>query len=443
MKILDYSWLKAKEFTGLSTFQILTGFRRSIVYTFLAIYLRSLGLSTTEVTLMATIGMIANSLTQSFLWGKLLDKYRRPTEFVIIGEFFAGVGHFFMVMGYVFFLGLGQSILAGYVIIFSLGGIEIFWSMSNVGWSALVSELTEIDERKKLMGQFSIIGGFGGVGGAFLGGYLYDVGGFANGAIFNIAAVVMIFSSFIVYLTIRIRNKDRELSGEVFSSEAPPLSNLSSQLRNAYLLFIVALVFVNFGRNSIAIITGIFLNDPTGFDASGADVAIYSNVRSIANMIAGIIVGSVISKSDDNKVMTAGVVSAIAGIVWLTITPTFALSLIASFLQGVSEIIISASSYSIVAKMAPKEYRGRLFAYYNTSFFLSWGIAATLIAGPIADILISQGISNANAYRGSFIAAILIVLIGIVFLVISFRYTRRNESSFSDKSEDEYIVFSD
>ena len=313
--------------------------------------------------------------------------------------------------------------------------------MSNVGWSALVSELTEIDERKKLMGQFSIIGGFGGIGGAVLGGYLYDVGGFANGAIFNIAAVVMIFSSLIVYLTIRLRNVDRELSGEITSSGAPPLSSLPSQLRHAYMLFIVALVFINFGRNSIAVITGIFLNDPTGFNASGADVAIFSNVRSIANMIAGLIIGSVISKADDNKVMTAGVVSAIASIAWLILTPTFALSLIASFLLGTSEVIIGASSYSIVAKMAPKEFRGRLFAYYNTTFFLSWGIAATLIAGPIADILISQGISNANAYRGSFIAAIFIVLIGIVFLVFSFRYTQRNETSFDNESKDETIPF--
>ena len=441
MKVLNYSRLKARDFTGLSTFQILTGFRRSIVYTFLAIYLRSLGLSTTEVTLMATIGMIANSLTQSFLWGRLLDKYRKPAEFVIIGEFFAGIGHFFMVIGYVFMLGLGQPILAGYVIILSLGVIEIFWSMSNVGWSALVSELTEIDERKKLMGQFSIIGGIGGVGGAFLGGYLYDVGGFANGAIFNIAAVVMIFSSLIVYLTIRMKNQTDELGEETSYAEAPPLSSLPSQLWHAYMLFIVALVFINFGRNSIAVITGIFLNDPTGFNASGADVAIYSNVRNIANMIAGLMVGSIISKSEDNKVMTAGVVSAIAGIAWLTIAPTFTLSLIAAFLQGMSEVVISASSYSIVAKMAPKEFRGRLFAYYNTSFFLSWGIAATLIAGPIADILISQGISNANAYRGSFIAATFIVLFGIVFLVQSFRYTRRNESSFNGETKDEPIPF--
>ncbi|MFX1440277.1 MAG: MFS transporter, partial [Promethearchaeota archaeon] len=150
MKIHYYSRLRAREFTGLSTFQFLAFFRRSIVYTFLSIYLRSLGLSTTEVTLMATVGMIGNTLAQSLLWGNLLDKYRRPTEFVVAGEFFAGVAHIFMVLGYMFFLGLNQLIIAGYVIIFSLGGIEVFWSMSNVGWSALISELTEDDERKQL-----------------------------------------------------------------------------------------------------------------------------------------------------------------------------------------------------------------------------------------------------------------------------------------------------
>ena len=426
MSFLKYSKLKRREFTGLSTFQVLTYFRRSIVYTFLSIYLRSLGLSTTEVTLMATVGMIANAATQSFLWGNLLDKYRKPVEFVAVGELLAGVGHFFMVFGYMFFLGMNQLIVAGYVIIFSLGGIEVFWSMSNVGWSALVSELTEVDERKKLMGQFSIIGGFGGIGGAILGGTLFDTGGFANGSIFNIAAVVMIFSSLIVYLSIRLNKGDApQKSGDYEVSENYSLSDLPSQLRVAYLIFIVALVFINFGRNSIAIITALFLEDPTGFNATGGDIALYSNVRSIANMIAGLLIGSVVAKTDDNKVMLFGVLSAIAGIVWLTVAPSFTLALVASFLRGASEIIINASSYSIVARITPKEYRGRLFAYYNTTFFLSWGIAATLIAGPIADILIGQGFSNANAYRGSFIAAIVLVSIGIIILLAAYRYIRR------------------
>jgi len=429
LSFLSYSKLKGREFTGLSTFQILTFFRRSIVYTFLAIYLRSsLGLTTTEVTLMATVGMISNTLAQSFLWGNLLDKYRKPTEFVIAGEMLAGFGHIFMVFGYVVFLGMNQLIAAGYVIIFCLGGIEIFWSMSNVGWSALVSELTDIDERKKLMGQLSIIGGFGGIGGAYLGGFLYENGvGFSSGTIFYIAAVIMIISSFIVYFSIGTKkvSKDEEPE-EMELITRHSLNDLPHKLRFAYLIFILALVFINFGRNSIATIIGLFLQDPTAFNASGPEIALYSNIGSIASMISGFIIGSIVSKSDDNKVMTSGIVLALAGISWLIVTPNFALALIASFLLGASQIIIQVSSYSIVARWAPEEYRGRLFAYYNATFFLSWGIAGTLVAGPVADFLIAGGSSDADAYRGSFIAAILLVVIGIAVLLISFRYSKKN-----------------
>jgi MFS family permease len=367
---------------------------------------------------MATVGMIANTLAQSLLWGNLLDKYRKPTEFVIAGEFLAGVGHIFMVLGYMFFLGMNQVVIAGYVIIFSLWGIEVFWSMSNVGWSALISELTEIDERKKIMGQFSIIGGFGGLGGAYLGGFLYDNGaGFANGSIFNIAAVVMIFSSIIVYFSIRLKEVDKvQSSDENESSEQYSLSDLPSTLRVGYLIFIVALIFINFGRNSIAIITSLFLADPTGFNANGEEIALFSNVGSIAAMISGLLIGSVVAKASDNRVLMAGILLSIGAISWLIITPS---------LIGASRVIIQASSYSIVAEMAPEEYRGRLFAYYNATFFLSWGIAATFYAGPIADILIGQGLTNADAYRGSFVAAIALIAIGVIILLQSFRFNRR------------------
>ena len=428
MRLLDYSKLKGREFTGLSTFQILVFFRRAIVYTFLSIYLKLLGLTTTEVTLMATVGMIANASTQSFLWGNLLDKYRRPLDFVAVGEFLAGIGHLFMVFGYMYFLGLNQFMLAGYTIIFCLGGIEVFWSMSNVGWSALVSELTEIDERKKLMGQFSIIGGFGGIGGAFLGGFLFNDGlGFADGSIFYIAALVMVISSFIVYFSVRVEhNKTHQIVSISDPKKKHSLSDLPSQLRTAYIIFIVALIFINFGRNSIAVITSLFLSDPSAFGAGGEAIALYSNVGSIASMIAGLIIGSVVAKASDNKVMMAGIFLSIVGIFWLIVTPSFALSLLASFLIGAAQVIIQSASYSIVAKMAPEEYRGRLFAYYNATFFLSWGIAATLVAGPVADLLIASGLSYADAYRGSFIVAIVLIVIGIGVLLLYLRYSKRN-----------------
>jgi MFS family permease len=348
-----------------------------------------------------------------------------------IGEMLAGFGHIFMVFAYIHFLALNQLIVAGYVIILCLGGVEVFWSMSNVGWSALVSEVTVIDERKRIMGQLSIIGGFGGIGGAFVGGFLYDKGaGFSSGIIFNLAAVVMIISSIIVYFSIRLKENivaQDQLEPEV--TENHSLSQLPAKLRRGYLIFIIALIFINFGRNSIAIITSLFLADPSAFNATGEQIALFANVGNVASMIAGLAVGSIIAKADDNRVMMFGIVLSVAAISWLIITPSFALALIASFLIGSSQVIIQSSSYSIVAKMAPEEYRGRLFAYYNATFFLSWGIAATLVAGPVADFLIASGLSDADAYRGSFIAALVLIAIGIVVLLLSFRYSKKNQTS--------------
>jgi MFS family permease len=206
----------------------------------------------------------------------------------------------------------------------------------------------------------------------------------------------------------------------------PSLSELPQLLRRSYLIFILALIFINFGRNSIAVITGIFLAEPTAFGATGEEIALFSNIGSIASMITGILIGSVVAKRDDNKVLFIGVLIPMIGIGWLIFTPSFALSLIASFLIGASHVVIESSSYSIVAEMAPEEYRGRLFAYYNTTFFLSWGIAATLVTGPVADILIANGAIIADAYRGSFIAAIILLIIGMFILFVYIRYTKSN-----------------
>jgi MFS family permease len=250
----------------------------------------------------------------------------------------------------------------------------------------------------------------------------------------------MILSGIIVYFSIRLREEGKaQKSDELESSETHSLSELPSQLRVRYLIFIIALIFINFGRNSIAIISILFLADPTAFSATGGEIALYSNVGSIAAMVSGLLIGSVVAKAEDNKVMMFGVILSVAAISWLIVAPSFALALIASFLIGASHVFIESSSYSIVSRMAPKEYRGRLFAYYNTTFFLSWGVAATIVAGPIADYLIAEGLSNADGYRGSFIAALILIAIGIVVLLVSFRYSKKNLPSSQVTNEEDTL----
>ena len=78
---------------GLSSFQFMAMARRGLFYTFLALYLRvKLGLSVTETTLLASLTMIANSTSQTLVWGKVSDKYQARTSLVVIGETIAALG---------------------------------------------------------------------------------------------------------------------------------------------------------------------------------------------------------------------------------------------------------------------------------------------------------------------------------------------------------------
>jgi MFS family permease len=416
---LKYSKLKITEILGLSTFQFLAFFRRTIVYGFLAIYLRSLGLSNFEVTLMATFGMVANAATQSFVWGNLLDRIKRPNAFVIWGEILAGLAHFVMVLWYQSALMDGNKIWAGYIIIISLGVIEVFWSMSNVGWSTMVSQMTTNTERKRLMGQLFIIGGVGGIIGAQVGGQLFEGGvGFDNGIIFYIAAVTMIGAGIIVWVLIRERKVEKQITDLSLKLK---FKDLPENIKKTYIWFIIALIIINFGRNSIAVLTGIFLTEPEGFNATGPQVALFSNISAIAMIFSGILVGSIVSKVNDNRVLYSGALSAIFGILWLVFAPTYELALIGAFFIGAAHVIIESAGYSIVAAIVPEEFRGRLFGIFNATFFLSWGIAATLITGPIADLMIYLGYTNVTAYRTSFLVGASIVIIGLLVLHYSFK----------------------
>ena len=431
MSRLGYSNLRMGEFIGLSTFQFLAFLRRSIFYGFVAVYLGvELGLSTVEVLLMATLGMIANTSSQALLWGNLLDRFKRSAMFVMLGEFIAGIGHIVMYFWHFQALKTGNKTYAGFTIIIGLAIIEIFWSQSNVGWSALISELTEENKRKKLMGQLSVIGGLGGITGATLGGFLYQGGmGFADGVLFIVPAIVMIISSFIVLMTIRDRserlatnpvNKTDELSTKPIVKNYS-LRDLPRETKIIFIIFLASLVFINFGRNSIALISSLYIVNDDAYGATDQQLALFRNVSSAATMVFGFFLGNILSEIKDTKVMTSGIISSMLALVWLIYAPTFDLVLIASFLIGAANVIIQASSYAIVAKIIPVEYRGRLFSYYNATFFLSWGIGGQLVAAPLADWLINEGYSEAFAYQMSFVSAIVMIVMGLLIYGVFLR----------------------
>ena len=163
-------------------------------YTYLSIYLRDfLHLSVTETTLYATLPMLMSVIFQNFVWGPLSDKFQKRRTFIILGEVLAGIGTTLVWFIHSIFSNL---IIAGYVIIFGLMCIEAFWSMSNISWSALISDIYPSVERSKIMGRLTSVGGFGRIIGISIGGILYNGGfGFRDGPLFFVASLVMFAST--------------------------------------------------------------------------------------------------------------------------------------------------------------------------------------------------------------------------------------------------------
>jgi len=424
---MNYEKIKHSSFftlIGLSSFQVLTMFRRGLFYTYLSIYLRDfLNLSVTETTLYATLPMIMSVLFQNFVWGPLSDKLQKRRSLIILGEILAGIGTIS-----VWFIHYFESNywIAGYIIIIGLSFIEIFWSMSNIAWSALISDLYPSIERSKIMGRLTSIGGLGRIVGITFGGYLYDNGfGFRNGILFFIASLVMFLSTLPMLLAPEggIKYLHKSNNGEVDIQH----NQTNLKHKHVFMIFIIAMVFINFGRNSISIPYSQYLILDSGFDVDSVLLGFIVNTRSLAVIIIGLMAGYLSKKIGHAKTLILGVLLAIVALILTAAANQLFIIFIGSFIIGTSEVIIYAASYAIASILIPEEYRGKLFGVYNATFFLSWGLACTAISGPLIDYLIIRGISEVMAYQVAFFVGAIISFVGLIIFIISEIKLRRKK----------------
>ncbi|MFX1407151.1 MAG: MFS transporter [Promethearchaeota archaeon] len=403
-----------KTFIGLSSFQILAMFRRGMFYTYLSIYLRDfLKLSVTETTLYATLPMIMSVIFQNLVWGPLSDKIQRRRVLIILGEILAGIGttsvwaiHFFV----------SDLFIAGYVIIIGLTCIEAFWSMSNIGWSALISDIYPSRERSKVMGQLSSIGGLGRMFGIAIGGFLYDNGfGFRNGPLFFVSSFVMFISTIPMLLA---PEGGLDLKSESNYEQNNNNSEPRKDFKLIFLIFIISLIFINFGRNSISVPYSQYLILDSGFNLDSITLSFVANARSLAILIIGLSAGFLSKKMGKSNTLILGAGLAIIALIITALTSNLILIFLGSFFIGSGEVIVYAASYTIASDLIPAKIRAKLFGVYNTTFFLSWGLACTLISGPLIDFLIGKGTGDLFAYQTSFLVGALITAIGLVIFII-------------------------
>lgn len=398
-------------FWGVSSFQTLAMFRRGLFYAYLSVYLRYyLGLSVTETTLFATLPMILNIVAQTFVWGRISDRYQLRRTLILWGEFLGGLGT--LIVWYLHTLPLSSS-AAGYVIIIGLSLTEFFWAMSNIGWSALISDLYPQAQRSTVQGRLASIGALGRILGVWLGGLLYDgMGleyegwGFYEGSLFFVAAGVMFLSmipmAFMPEGGIRPQEDDVQEQADQRASV------------RLFWIFLVAMTFINFGRNSVVIIQSQYLFLDAGFDINSRMLSYVVNTESLAIVLVGFIAGRIGSCLGNGRAVCLGAVCALSYLAIYILATDLEWIFVGSFLKGSSEVILLSASYAFASVLIPPQSRGRLFSLFNATLFLSWGIGATLIAGPLTDGLIAVGKSEIFSYQMAYLSAIGMTGIGLL-----------------------------
>ena len=392
-------------------------FRRGMFYAYLSIYLRYfLGLSVTETTLFATLPMLANIICQATLWGRLSDRYQLRRTLIVWGEILGGIGT--VAVWFVHTLPEDPRRM-GYVIIFGLTMVEAFWSMSNIGWSALISDLYPARTRAALQGRLISIGGLGRIAGVWIGGLLYDgLGryydgwGFERGALFFVAAGVMFLST----LPLLRLPEGGFTPGDRPGTEEDAIPREASA--RWFGIFLLAMAFINFGRNSVVIIQSQYLFLDTGFAVSSRQLSYIVNTESLAMILAGLAVGRLIRRIGNGNGVLLGAALGMGYLVMYMTTDHLAMIYVGSFLKGCAESIIMAAAYAFASVLIPPAHRGRRFGYFNATFFLSWGLAGTLLAGPLADLLMNLGHTAETAYRWSYGSALLLTLVGVLVLAL-------------------------
>jgi MFS family permease len=340
---------------------------------------------------------------------------------VVVGETTAAFGYILIYFLHIHILSTSGPIAAAYSIIAGLTLLEFFWSMSNLGWSALLSDLTTYKERGRLMSVVSSVGGVGRILGISISGMLYDWGGtgggFRNGILFFFPSCIMLASALLIWFSTRFSERDIKNGMKSEAVSEDKTKQINRGLR-AFYWFLVSISIAGLGSHSILQILVFYVNLESPIGASALDIAMISNSASIATIIFSLLAGPLAEKLGRKNAFSLGsALTVVTPVLYILAQDTLQMIIINS-LSGISVALISVVGYLLASDLIPAERRGRLFGQYNAVTSASFGLAGTIVGGPIADYMVSLGAAKAVAYTTTFQAAAIISLMGTILFVL-------------------------
>jgi MFS family permease len=414
-------------FFGLGSFQFLSFMRRGIFYSFMYIYLFSLLGRVTTATALGTFTMLMSAVGQNLLWGRISDRYRLRTKLVVIGELIAGFTYIIVFLVHRSLLDGGRTFDAGLAIIAGLSLLEFFWSMSDVGWAALLTDVTIPRTRGGLIGAFNFLASIGRMTGVLIAGFLYGGGsGFKEGTIFYVVVIMLFIGVAIMWQASKSIKKQTRQSWNPHKEKAEPTldqkRNIQSSNERTFFWFLVSLTIVVLGAASINQIFLFFLQLEEGLAASDVEISLIVAAWTVGGMTASVVLGKLSDRIGRVKVIMSGLI--LATIIPLLYGFVSNVGLMATIygLSGLSFMTIRTVGFAFAGDIIPENKRGRLLSRFNTVMALSWGPAGFLIGGPFADLQTEiLKIPTQEAYINAFFVSSLLVFLGMSLFFVKIR----------------------
>jgi MFS family permease len=409
-------------FFNLSVFEFLTFLRRGVFYTFMINYLFMLMNTVTSTATLGTFNMIASSVGQNFLWGRICDRLKLRTKMIIAGETIAASAYILVFLVHRTFINGGNNFSAGLTIIFGLSTLEFFWSMSDVGWAALLTDITSYKTRGKVIGTMNFIASLGRTGGILFAGFLYNDGqGFMNGTIFYVVTILLLFGAAVMMVTSRHVKASLNVQKQSVADEHKQSQPEDGTVNRSYAVFLVSFVIVILGASSTSQIFLLFIKLKDGLNASDPQMSLILTAWTIGGMVASLAAGRLADRIGRTRVILAGlVIAASTPLFYSVANNVLYIALIYGF-NGISFWTLQTVGFVFAGDLSPKEKRGKFLSRYNAVMALSWGPAGMLIGGPLADVQVDNlGLTPHAAYVNVFYISSIIVSVGTILFAVKF-----------------------
>jgi len=406
-------------FVSLSLFRFLSFVRRGVFYTFMINYLFDLMQTVTWTTLMGTLNMMTSALGQNLLWGKISDRYRLRTKLIIAGESIAALTYFVVFLIHKSFLDAQANFTAGVSLILGLAFLEFFWSMSDVGWAALLTDVTTSKTRGGIVGLLNFIASLGRMIGIVFAGSLYSNGeGFRHGTIFYVVIAMLFASATIMWIA------SKSVKTSVVRTEKTVVrktveTTFASCNEKIYKWFLISLIIIVMGVACISQVFLIFLRLPEGLNVSDSEQSFILTAWTLGGMLTSLLSGWLADKIGRVKTIFVGLsLAVLTPFLYSLASNVLAMALIYG-VNGVGFWTMQTVGFTFAGDIIPEDKRGRLFSRYNTVMALGWGPAGLLVGGPLADIQTQRfGLPRHTAYVNTFFASSIIVALGTILFAV-------------------------